>query len=125
MMQRVIGTIFFVAMTLAAVLASAQPAAAQTAMTRPCHGVYQGVPVEGVLVVSRMMTAMRWEIRGYFQDPYRNTYEFEVLTPGAGGTGGLWINSQRHRESHVFVQLLEGGFTLRLEDGQVVPFRCS
>lgn len=113
------------ALGLAIVAITAAPAHAGPGLTAECAGVYQGAPMQGVLAISRMYTAMRWEIRGRFFDPRRNMYEFEVLTPHAAGTGGLWINGARHRESHVYVQLTRLGFAIRLETGEVAEFRCA
>jgi len=114
----------FAALAVLGAAFAAAPAAAN-GMQAQCQGVYGGVPFTGVLSVTRVMTARAWEIRGVFTDPARQRYDFEVLTPYDGGTGGLWVNHMRHREQHVHVQLFQGGFDLRLENGQTVRFSCA
>ena len=113
------------AISLTAAGIAAAPAGASPVMQAACDGAYRGAALHGVLSVSRIMTAMQWEISGRFVDPMRNVYEFEVLTPNSGGTGGLWRNGARHRESHVFVQLYQGGFGIRLESGETLRFTCA
>lgn len=59
-------------------------------------------------------------------DQYGNTYELEVMTPNLeGGTGSTWMNSMRHRETYMQMQVLQDGFIVRTEDGVAVQFQCQ
>ena len=94
--------------------------------SQQCETVYQGVPVQGHIQLEDW-TAYHGTHRlyGLFHDPAGNQYEFEVFTnQSQGGVGGLWVNNMRHRETHVQVQMHQGGFTIVSEDGASASYTC-
>lgn len=47
-----------------------------------------------------------------------------MLTGGTVGTGQYWLNGMSHRATIVQLQLVQGGFVTRDENGLVAQFSC-
>jgi hypothetical protein len=63
---------------------------------------------------------------GQLVDSFGNRVDFEVyLVRGDNGTGGIWLNHQRHREIHADLFVQPGGFTLFPETGGAARFECT
>lgn len=93
---------------------------------RQCEGVYAQMTLKGVLLLERWNTAASYRYYGLFQDPLGNVYELEVMTPNLeGGVGSTWVNSMRHRETFIELQVSEQGFVVRTEDGVAVTYTCG
>ena len=116
----------FAATAVVALLALGAPTSSAQGVQRACQGVYAGQPLRGVLQLERWVRSETFQYYGVFRDPLGNTYELEVVTADlAGGTGSVWVNSARHRETYMAMQVFQNGFIVRTEDGIVVEFQCQ
>lgn len=123
--MRSFATVLAGAMLLAAPSAFGQAVLAQ----QSCSGQYQGAA--GVIAVQGIVTFERWSHErtfrhyGQFQDAMGQVHEFEVFSGGEGGTGSVWTNGARHRESRIQLATVQGGYMIQIEDGSVVQLRCQ
>lgn len=63
---------------------------------------------------------------GHMRDSHGRLVNFEVyLTRGNNGTGSVWINGARHRETHMRLFVGRGGFVILPETGGRAIFRCQ
>lgn len=91
-----------------------------------CQTMVNGSPVNGVYQLEDWR-AYHNTLRHYglFQAGNGAVWEFEVFAGQGGGTGGLWVNGMRHRETYIQLQVGGGGFVIRTEDGAVVQVSCA
>ena len=116
---------FIAVVTALALLALGTPTSLAQGVQRTCQGVYAGQPLQGVLQLERWVRSETFQYYGVFRDSLGNTYELQVVTADlAGGTGSVWVNSARHRETYMTMQVFQNGFVVRTEDGVVVEFEC-
>lgn len=105
--------------------ASAQAVLAQ----QSCSGLYQGaagaIPLQGTVTIERWSHERTFRHYGQFQDGMGQVHEFEVFSGGEGGTGSVWTNGARHRESRIQLNVVQGGFVIQIEDGPVVQLQCQ
>ncbi len=129
------------------------PASAQAVLGQAeCRGSYQGVEIRGTVVADLWQFVgpsagstlgsfgqlyefiMRGELEkvpgtvrlfGQMFDPLGNLVNFEVFLQGVGrGTGSVWINNQRHRETYMNLVVVENGLEIYPETGDVARFEC-
>lgn len=114
------------AAAIAAALAFATPADAQQNARYVCQGAFAGMGMEGVLNRVWQTRSEIWSYEGAFAGADGARYDFEVMTNGASGVGGAWVNHARHRESHVRLDLSSGGFSLtETTTGRRGSFTCG
>lgn len=93
-----------------------------------CTGQYQGaagvIPLQGNVTFERWSHERTFRHYGQFQDAMGQMHEFEVFSGGEGGTGSVWTNGARHRESRIQLNVVQGGYVIQIEDGSVVQIQC-
>jgi hypothetical protein len=134
-----------VALFVAAPSASAQMVLAQL----DCSGSYADYSYRGLVLVdlwrtggplsSREFYQLAWFLKlgtvdkipgqlhvfGDMRDQLQNIVNFEVfLHPNGEGTGSLWFNGKRHRETFMKLVVRQEGFTIYPETGGVAEFTC-
>lgn len=117
-------------LAVAALLALPAAAQAQAILAQQsCSGQYQGaagvIPLQGTVTFERWSHERTFRHYGQFQDSMGQIHEFEVFSGGEGGTGSVWSNGARHRESRMQMTALPGGYVLQIEDGSVVQLQCQ
>lgn len=111
---------------IAGTLVFAAPADARQNARYICQGAFAGMGMEGVLNRVWQARSEIWSYEGVFAGADGARYDFEVMTNGASGVGGAWVNHARHRESHIRLDLSSGGFSLtETATGRRGSFTCG
>ena len=108
------------------------PAAAQVLSVEQCRSSVIGANgvqhhYGGQVTIEYLVSQDTHMVRGAFQDQFGNRADFEVITNQPhGGVGGLWFNHQAHRQTHIELRRVAGGYLLADYEGgeQTIGISC-